>query len=221
MMISPESYYEFELKGKTKEEIEKAIENLRKEMVEAQRAQEKGGGETMVCPSPMVMAKMDREYLTVARRALEEAGGTWKPTETEEKDEAFNASLDHLKKFTFEISRSLSLQHLERSWTIEKDQAVCRTENTMHIRLGDDDDSQLSCRKEEFLDQLKDLHMGEWRSHYFDPDYAVLDGNSWSINVEYDDGRGPVTFGGLYAYPWNIEDLDDILGICVGQVMES
>lgn len=43
------------------------------------------------------------------------------------------------------------------------------------------------CTREEFLDRLSELHLGEWRNHY-NPErfgYAVLDGTQWKLVIEF------------------------------------
>ena len=51
MMISPETYYEFELKGKTAAEIEKEIQSLRKTISDLKyRMEDPAYKPSMVCP---------------------------------------------------------------------------------------------------------------------------------------------------------------------------
>ncbi len=81
MMISPEGYYEFNLKGKTQQEImseiqslENEIRELRKEVKDASR-----GVKAVEYPTPLTRLQCYREYLKRAIQAYEEAGGVYKP----------------------------------------------------------------------------------------------------------------------------------------------
>ena len=78
MMISPETYYEFELKGKTAAEIEKEIQSLRKTISDLKyRMEDPAYKPSMVCPSDDTVLYWTREYLAKAKHALLEAGGEY------------------------------------------------------------------------------------------------------------------------------------------------
>lgn len=59
--------------------------------------------------------------------------------------------------------------------------------------------------KEEFLDGLRELHIGEWRTNYTNP--YVLDGIQWELKIEFSNGRRPFKTGGSNAYPYNFNEL--------------
>ena len=69
--------------------------------------------------------------------------------------------------------------------------------------------------KEEFLDGLKDLHIGEWRRNYnlkrFG--YVVMDGTQWELEIEFNNGKKPVRIYGDNAYPYNFNKFQELLGI--------
>ena len=75
MMISPETYYEFELKGKTREEILREIRSLKREIKRLERlvADPSLSPESRMYPSPDTRLKMTREHLARAVIAYEEA----------------------------------------------------------------------------------------------------------------------------------------------------
>jgi len=83
MMISPETYYEFELKGKTAAEIEKEIQSLRKTISDLKyRMEDPAYKPSMVCPSDDTVLYWTREYLAMAKKALLEAGGEYEENGT-------------------------------------------------------------------------------------------------------------------------------------------
>lgn len=104
IMISPETYYEFELKGKGQKEILSRIRSLKREISRLKRELENPEDDTeiMILPSPLTRIKLNREYLEMAKRASAEAGGIYKPTKAEQKDQAFNDSLRNMTKLVFE-----------------------------------------------------------------------------------------------------------------------
>ncbi|MDD4368749.1 MAG: effector binding domain-containing protein [Oscillospiraceae bacterium] len=71
MMISPESYYEEYLKGKTKEEIMTAIRGLKQEIGHLKNSMENpyDGMKTVIHPSEDTRIYWSREYLDIAKEA--------------------------------------------------------------------------------------------------------------------------------------------------------
>ena len=65
--------------------------------------------------------------------------------------------------------------------------------------------------KEEFLEGLAELHIGEWKKNYVNP--SILDGTQWSIDIEYEGDRKPVHIYGSNAFPYNFDDLLEFLGV--------
>lgn len=75
MMISPEGYYEESLKGKSEAEILQEISSLKEEISRLKQVLESDefSPEALMKPSPMTRIKCSREYLKMAKMALEEA----------------------------------------------------------------------------------------------------------------------------------------------------
>ena len=76
MMISPESYIELEIKGRTPEEICSKIRGLQRDMAQLKNKAEnnKSFEDVVICPTPQVQIEMIREYITAARNYLAELG---------------------------------------------------------------------------------------------------------------------------------------------------
>ena len=64
--------------------------------------------------------------------------------------------------------------------------------------------------KEEFLEMLDDLHLGEWNKKYDNP--YVLDGTQWELTLEFSNGRRKVCFYGSNKYPWCFDKLTEFFG---------
>ena len=92
MMISPESYYEEYLKGKTKEQIMTAIRGLKQEIGRLKNSMENphGGIKTVMHPSEDTRLHWTREYLEKVKQAYGEAGGTYTLSKSEEKAADFD-----------------------------------------------------------------------------------------------------------------------------------
>ena len=77
MMISPEVYYEESLKGKSEAEILQEISSLKEEISRLKQVLKNDAfsPEALMKPSPMTRIKCSREYLKMAKMALEEVRG--------------------------------------------------------------------------------------------------------------------------------------------------
>lgn len=103
MMISPEGYYEVSTKGKSQEESLKEIRSLKREINQLKRYLEEHSLELEeMFPTRRTRLKCNREYLERAIQAYTEAGGAYKPTKAEQIDQAFNESLQNMKRFVFD-----------------------------------------------------------------------------------------------------------------------
>ncbi len=60
------------------------------------------------------------------------------------------------------------------------------------------------------LEELADLHIGEWKKEYEDP--CVLDGTQWSVTFKYSGGKKK-KFVGDNRYPYNFYSFLDIMQI--------
>lgn len=66
------------------------------------------------------------------------------------------------------------------------------------------DQKQSALDREEVLDALKELHIGEWEKCY-DPmrfGYCVMDGTQWSVTFEYLNGKDALEISGNNDYPY-------------------
>jgi len=210
MMISPESYYEFNLKGKDEKQLLSAIRGLKNEIGHLKNIMEHPnyGNEPIMHPSEGVRISCTREYLARAIQALEEMGGTYQPSKAELKSIDFQDNLGFLKKITFEIGGFFDGM---TRYVIEFDGDVARFKSSKF----DFDIEEKPMDKDEVILLLSRLYIGEWRK-YYDPKrfgYCVMDGTQWSVSFEYSNGHKTVEFAGSNDYPYNFSDFIEIFGL--------
>ena len=71
MMVSPEWYYEENLKGKTVDELKSRIRSLQRKIRQLQKEVDNPNSDGwMICPGPEVQLEMHRLYLQRAKEAL-------------------------------------------------------------------------------------------------------------------------------------------------------
>ena len=215
MMISPETYYEKNLKGKTAAQILVAIRGLKKEISRLKNNIENPSDLCMTDPSEDVRLSCTRMYLERAKQALVEAGGTYVPSKAELKSEEFNANIPFISKVEFCIGGFFS-GFETRTYTIEGDNIYMDDEHSLifkHYNLGDGESEEMD--KDSFLKGLADLHIGEWCRNYDSSRWGdtVLDGTQWHLYIYYSNGRRPVKIEGSNDYPYNFDKLQELLDI--------
>lgn len=209
MMISPETYYEMNLKGKSPKEIMKKIRFLKTQIGQLKRSIEHA--DDIVCevfPGRLTRLKCDRDYLERAVQAYEEAGGEYVRSKAEQKDHDFNEALDSMSKLVFTIGGFFCGQET-RTFTVSDDQVLVDVEK---IPISMDKGEEYGpYRKEDFISGIKALHIGEWKRTYNDP--LVMDGTQWELDIYYNNGRKAVKISGSNAYPYNFDDLKEYLEV--------
>lgn len=205
MMISPEAYYTEYLQGKSPETILQDIHELKEEISRLKTTLESTDRppEPYIKPGPLTRIKCSREYLKMAKKAYEQAGGLYEPTEEEQRDQSFNDDLLSMHKFTLEIGGFFT-GYTKYIYTISGDQVLFDADHSFYPKPSNPPAYE-PFTTEQFLEGLADLHIGEWKQEYTNP--CVLDGTQWSIEIEYDDDREPVKIHGSNAYPYNFENL--------------
>lgn len=217
MMISPESYYEEHLKGKTKEQILTAIRGLKQEIGRLKNTMESQdyGVEMIVHPSEDTRLLCTREYLQRAKQAYAEAGGTYTLSKSEQKAADFDAKIDTICKITISIEGFFGGY---RSYIVElTDGLKAYTklwEDEEQLSLWDDYNEE-PFTKETFISALKNLHIGEWRRRYSTDrfGYMVCDGTQWYLEFEYNNGHKPARVNGDNSYPYNFDKFQMLSGI--------
>lgn len=211
MMISPEAYYEECLQGKSQSAILQQISLLKKEIKRLKEVMEsdKNSPEAMIMPSPLTRIKCNREYLEMAKLALEEAGGQYELTDEDLRDQSFNTKLAVMHRFTLEIGGFFN-GYTKYKYTISGDRVLFDADHSFYLKP-----SNLLVyepfSREEFVRGIAALHIGEWKERY--ENLYVLDGTQWSISIEYEDGKEPFEINGSNAYPYNFDELIEFLGI--------
>ncbi len=185
MMISPESFVEMGLQGKTREDAVKEVKSLLREINRLKRILEKDpySEECMIKPGPLVKISVSRKYLTAAREYFKKQGWEYDMSKAEIKDMEFN---DRLNDIGY-----ISIEYGGFHGGVER-RKIEFEDNT----------------RNDLLSEIYDLHMGEWKRNYTDP--YVMDGIQWEVEISYNDGEKRL-FSGSNAFPYNFREFLDIV----------
>ncbi len=215
MMISPGVYYEEYLKGKNAEQIMTAIRSLKREISRLKNIMEHPEYQCMMHPSEAVRISCNRYYLDRAKQALSEAGGVYTPTKAELKAQQFNDNIPYIEKVEFSIGGFFD-GHEKRIYTIEGDVVNTYIEHSLMLKPSNFDDAEIEkMTKDDFLDGIADLHIGEWDRNYSPRrfGYEVLDGTQWHLYIYFSNGSRTVKIEGSNAYPYNFDELKELFEV--------
>lgn len=205
MMISPDTFYDEELKNKNAEEIMTVIRSLKKRIAKLKRTLEDPSYISTMDPSEDVQLHWTKKYLEKAIDALGEVGTPYSPTKAELKAQDFDNNIENIKSIEFVIG-SFDSYRPKRVYHFINDRVRCEE---------DYDGFSFEVEKQDFIDKLRDIHIGEWYKEYSTERYniIVLDGIQWELSICYDNSHKPITICGDNAYPYNFKDLLWLLGI--------
>ena len=206
MMSSPEEFYEYQLKGKTEAQILTKIRSLKREIKRLIRILEHPDYVCEICPSEVVQLMCNREYLSVAKHALAEAGGMYKPTRSELKAMAFEENVPYISRVVLSVG-GFTMGYVKRVVEISDDQVHLFAEK-FPISDGPEEITH-DLTKTEFLDFIRGLHIGEWRRNYdlYRYGMAVMDGVQWEVMLSFSNGHKAVAYRGDNAYPYNFREV--------------
>ncbi|MCR4896496.1 MAG: hypothetical protein K5891_06930 [Lachnospiraceae bacterium] len=196
MMMAPETFVDMQIRGKSREdallEVGKLWEEIRylKHVIE----EEPDSEERMIRPSPETRLSVLRDYLDTTRDYFASMVWEYDPTPEEEKDRAFNERLQEMESITVDCSGFLCGGE-ERTITFDWEKILA---------------DQVVKRREDFIGQLKSLHLGEWEKEYENP--GVCDGIQWSVEIRFSSGKDFRSSGSNH-FPFSFNAFLDLMGM--------
>ena len=222
MMISPESFFKENLKGKDADQISSTIRGLKNRIGHLKNMMEGSMYEleTITCPSESTRLWYTRLYLERAKVALAEAGGVYTFSQAELKAKEFEDHISEISKIVFTIGgffggfekRTINLDDTEVKMTISHLPALESGEEIL-----------FPMTKSDFLYELKQLYIGEWRKSYTTErfGYTILDGTQWNLEIEFSNGMNTFKSSGDNSFPYNFDEFQKLMGINIDEDMED
>ncbi len=217
MMISPELFYEDNIKGKTEIEIKENIRSIKREInklkknMEAKYCQEIDSLYEM-CPSESTQLHCNRMYLKVAQQGLRDIGDEYIPSREEVKSNYFQENIVNIREILFTIGgytqghKNIVVQLNESCLNVTLKHFEKLTEGELKTIFNEVMD------REYFLNKIKELYLGEWKSVYSSSE-EICDGTQWKIEIVYINGIKSRSYEGDNMYPYNFDEFLKLLNL--------
>ena len=217
-MICPDTFYEMNLKGKNADQIMIVINELKQKIDSLKNIVENPDYKNRTnatFPSDKTQIVFSQYYLERAKQTLEEVGGAYIPSSIEKKSMDFDNNIPHINKIEFRIGGYF--EGFETTTFIIKENRLFINKQFSYeeIERNTRKDKLIAMDKKYFLEELKELRIGEWLEKYDTMrfGYTVCDGTHWSLEIEYTNDHKPVKIYGDNAYPYNFNQLLNLFGI--------
>lgn len=213
MMPSPAAIYE-ELKTKSNEEVLKEIKRFKRQISQLKKELELPLSDDYIFirPSPDTQIWCIRQYINESKKLLHERGIECTPSKAEQRALEFDNKLSELVEISVVREGFFNGCHEYVVACGEEFQMVTYHDKFQHDLLVDYLPNFIRLNKDSFVAELQELHIGEWKSNYYT---CACDGEQWEIVFKFNDGTKRINKGSN-AYPYNFDDLMDLLRISNG-----
>lgn len=220
MPMTVEEFYEHELKGKTAPEVLSVIRSQKIAIGKLTRYMEESTLYFMSFP-PLILYQELAAYRSCLAKAIEtyEAlGESYHYSYAALKAQRFNASLPFIKEIHLRVNKAATSERHDNfllSFDGKDFHYAYAEELYLYDRKYIDNTPDKPLSRDNMLEYLANLHMGEWRRHYSLDDYPDLDRDSlpwssarvWDMRVVFSNEHRRVHFNGIYAFPYHFGNL--------------
>ncbi len=211
MMIGPGGYVAENIDGKTREEAQNEIESLWEEIrrLRVLIEDEVQSDEMLYHPTPGVKISVYHDYLAAAKEYFVSQGWEYDLAEEEKRDQEFNERIELINSIEIEYGGYLCGGE-RRKVSFDGEEIKCER----MLMPYPSDPAVLNStfyedmNKAELLEELCEIHMGEWDHEYVN--LNVLDGIQWSVTINYADDTKR-TYEGSNKYPYNFDRFLDVM----------
>lgn len=217
MMISPECYVEFEIKGKGKDEICRKIRDLKRELAAMKNKAENNIDfvDVVVSPSLDTRISVTRDYIEAAIDYLNNRGYEYPLTNAEKNARVFEENIPYIESIYVEYCEYRGAHHERKISHVDDKIKVLEDFEFMLPVLKRSKKLYKGMSWSGLLEDLKTVHMGEWKSRYKWKDIVFADGSCWKIVIEYNNGTSPKRFSGDNKFPFSYKRFMEIMEIKV------
>lgn len=208
-VITKDIYYDKNINYKLKKEMFKKILRLKNKICELKNNIENYNNVSYIIEDSILRSELAlyKEYLELEIELFKDSYGSYIPSKEELESIKFNENIEYISNIHFYIGGFfqghdnffISINHKTSSVTLKK----CRGLKRQKLSYEFVD----SLNYENLKNQISALNMGEWKSIY---DSNSLDGEQWSIKINYLNKINSVKFYGSNSYPYNFDKFLEI-----------
>lgn len=211
-MDSLEVFYKKNLQGKSAKEIRGIIRKLKNEIGSLKNKIIQDSFDFIDSePSLYDQLSYNRMYLKRTIQALEDLGIEYKLSKTEQKVKTFNDNIKYISKIELETGGYLA-DSSSYTITIDGDEIIYEEiQSIFPGYMSTEKQMTYPLTKNELFEEIKKLYIGEWNYHY--ENNMILDGDYWSLIIEFSNGYQTRKFTGSNAYPYNFYQLERLIEI--------
>lgn len=214
MLVSSKNFYDNCLYGKTISEVEKLIIKLKEDIKKLKNILEDPHYIEPKLQIERNKLNIKNQQLAISKETYAKLGGVYLLSPLEKKAKSFNDNINFISKITFEFGGFFK-GHL-KIIAIISDILKFEINNDFFLhRMDIKYKYENNYTKDSFLNALKKINIGEWRDSYDTERFGmkVLDGEQWSLKIEYTNKIKPIEIYGSNAYPYNYKELVKLFGV--------
>lgn len=210
MMISPKTYYELYLKDKSEKEVLTVIKKLQREIKKLKDVMEKPNYSPTMKPDESTQLWCTRLYLEQAKQTLQSIGGTYIPSKEELKVKLFNEnipSINLIEYYSVNVTDGITIKNV----SFDEKKVLIKSSYLHNSKPV----IQSIIDRDEFLDELRAIDLGEWKSRYnnHEENSNSFNGTDWYLIIHYNNGTKSKKIRGFNAYPYNFDELLELLDL--------
>lgn len=207
MKLIKDDYYEEEFRYKNRDELLRSITGLKNEIEQLKNILE----HPCYTVDPDIEMPDYKSRLLFARESLKRAigvliqGGGIKEVSKEDMDaQNFEECTPYIKELSLRIENIITGSVLYTA-KLESNNFHLKSKHSSSSK--EDDITTMS--KQEFIEKISDLHIGEWRRNYSLSRFGYPDNEDshWDLKISFSTDDPPVVIHGAHVLPYNYNNL--------------
>lgn len=118
----------------------------------------------------------------------------------------FDSNIEFISKIKLTLMSFFGGQQIY-TYLINGDEVKWESDGADSVSLFSQEETVL--QKTALVEALREFHLGEWEPEYFNP--HVLDGMQWELRIEYSNGKEPLDYCGINAFPFNFDEFAEFM----------
>ena len=207
MRLIKNDYYEEEFRYKNRDELLRSITGLKNEIEQLKNILEHPSytiDPDIEMPDYKARLLFARESLKRAIGVLIQGGGIKEVSKEDINSQNFEECTPYINELSLRIENIITGSVL---YTAKLESNIFRLK--AKYSFLDNEDDVASITKQEFIEKISDLHIGEWRRNYSLSRFGYPDNEEahWDLEISFSTDDPPVRIHGAGVHPYNYNNL--------------